>query len=80
MRVSLCSAPIIRRRMERTMGKHSFVFLKSPGTYKWFLLCCFILPRVPCAISTMFRLDRTKILNPEAKGHPFFDGLTNNAS
>ena len=31
-------------------------------------------------ISTMFRLDRTKILNLEAKGHPFFDGLTNNAS
>ena len=80
MRISLRSAPIIRRCTERTIGKNSSVFLQSPGTYKWFLLCCFSLSRVPCAISTMLRLDHTKILNLEAKRHRFFDGLTNNAS
>ena len=55
-------------------------FLMSSGTHKWFLMRCFVLLRVPCAISTMLRLDHTKFWNLEAKRHPFFNGLANNAS
>ena len=45
-----------------------------------FFCVVFSLSRVPCAISTMLRLDHTKILNLEAKRNRFFDGLTNDAS